>query len=111
MSEHAATKHHNRAMRFTDRAIDARRQGDAVAAKVLFRKAYWSERRAAEAFADRLDFEPTRSILYRSAAVLAADSGYPEEAERLCRVALAGSPPACVAAELRDLLREVGCSA
>jgi hypothetical protein len=54
--------------------------------------------------ADQLDFEPTRSVLHRSAASLAVECCQLREAERLIGRALAGNPPPDIADELRDLL-------
>ena len=54
--------------------------------------------------ADQLDFEPTRSVLHRSAASLAVECLQLREAERLIGRALAGNPPPDIADELRDLL-------
>ncbi|WP_243146698.1 hypothetical protein [Scytonema sp. UIC 10036] len=56
--------------------------------------------------ADLLDLEPTRSILHRSAAVLAVECSELRSAERLIGRALAGNPPDDIANELRDLLIE-----
>jgi hypothetical protein len=54
--------------------------------------------------ADQFDFEPTRSILHRSAATIAVECSLLREAERLIGRALSGNPPADIADELRDLL-------
>lgn len=54
-----------------------------------------------------LDFEPTRSILYRSAASLALKCEKLQEAEKLIAGGLLGNPPDEIADELRDLLENV----
>jgi hypothetical protein len=59
---------------------------------------------AANLVAEQLDFEPTRSVLHRSAASLAVECLQLREAERLIGQALAGNPPPDIADELRDLL-------
>ena len=64
---------HRQAMEQTDLALAARRQGDEVLALRHFRQAYELEAQAAAAFT-RLDAEPTRSVLFRSAATLALDA-------------------------------------
>ncbi|MEX0272339.1 hypothetical protein AB3R30_24800 [Leptolyngbyaceae cyanobacterium UHCC 1019] len=101
---------HQEAMELVDRAVLARQQGNAaeVANEVakFARAAFQKEREAADAVANHLDLEPTRSVLHRSAAVLALECTEVREAERLIGRALAGNPPDDIANELRDLLIE-----
>ena len=73
----------------------------------LAREALRSEAAAAELVRDNLAAEPTRAVLYRSAASLAIDCGEYREAERLIATALAGNPPEEIAQELRDLLLQL----
>jgi len=94
-------------MEQTDLALAARQQGDEVNALLHFQKAYDLEARAAAAFASRLDAEPTRSVLFRSAATLALDCKLLPEAEKLVCTALIGNPPDDIADELRDLLEQI----
>lgn len=94
-------------MEQTDLALAARQHGDEVAALRHFRKAYELEAQAAAAYATRLDAEPTRSVLFRSAATLALDCKLLPEAEKLVCTALSGNPPDEIADELRDLLEEI----
>jgi hypothetical protein len=98
---------HERAMEVTDEALAAKRRGDQVNARRLFYEAFDYERRAAEMVVPDLAAEPTRSVLLRSAASLAAECGEWREAERLIAVALSGNPPVEIAEELRDLLEQV----
>jgi hypothetical protein len=98
---------HRQAMEQTDLAHAARQQGDEVLALRYFRKAYELEAQAAAAFASRLDAEPTRSVLFRSAATLALDAKLLPEAEKLVCTALSGNPPEEIADELRDLLEQI----
>lgn len=98
---------HEDAMEAVDGALAARRTGDESAAQSYFRRAFESERRAAEILLDRTDREPTRSILLRSAATLALDCHEYREAERLIAAALAGDPPPEICEELRALLERV----
>jgi hypothetical protein len=51
-----------------------------------------------------LDYEPTRSVLYRSAATLARDCHDYGEAKRLIQKGLMGRPPDDIAEELKELL-------
>jgi len=97
---------HRGAMTLVDRALAARRTGDYRTAEGLFRQAFDAERAVAEAMAPDVDFEPTRSVLLRSAATLALDCDDWREAERLVAVALSGSPPEEIAEELRDVLEQ-----
>jgi hypothetical protein len=61
---------HETAMAFAEKALLSR---DPLRAGPLFRSAFEHERKAAELLEDALDYEPTRSALYRSAATLARD--------------------------------------
>ena len=73
----------------------------------LTRRAFELERDAAREIENQLEFEPTRSVLHRSAASLALECQEVREAERLIGRALSGSPPDEIAEELRDLLEDV----
>ena len=98
---------HREAMEQTDLALAARHLGDEVLALRHFHKAYELEAQAAAAYATRLDAEPTRSVLFRSAATLALDCRRLPEAEKLVCTALSGNPPDDIAEELRDLLEQI----
>jgi hypothetical protein len=98
---------HRDAMEQTDLALAARQQGDEVLALRHFHKAYQLEAQAAAAYATRLDAEPTRSVLFRSAATLALDCKLLPEAEKLVCTALTGNPSEDIAEELRDLLEQI----
>lgn len=98
---------HQHAMELCDRALAARASGEQGRAMELFRESFETENRAASLIADQFDFEPTRSILLRSAATLALDCSEYRSAERLIAAALAGNPPGEIAEELRDLLEQV----
>ncbi len=91
-------------MVLVDQAVLARQRGDAAQVAEFSRSAFQKEQAAANLLADQFDFEPTRSILHRSAAVLALECKELREAERLIGRALAGDPPDDIANELRDLL-------
>jgi hypothetical protein len=62
---------------------------------------------AAEQLRGDFDAEPSRSVLYRSAASLAMECGETREAEKLISIALIGNPPYEIAEELRNLLEQV----
>jgi hypothetical protein len=107
MQNNIETLHHQ-AMELVDRSILAKQQGDEAGSLELLRSplaqaklsAFEQERSAANLVADQLDFEPTRSVLHRSAASLAVECCQLREAERLIGRALAGNPPPDIANEL-----------
>ncbi len=68
--------------------------------------AFKFEKSAAESVRDQEDFEPTRSVLFRSAASLALESGNTGEAIRLAKSGLAGNPPDIVKEELKEILEK-----
>lgn len=98
--EEHAQELHRLAMTRTDEALAHQRAGRGAQARVHFTLAMTLERQAA----DRATQEPTRSVLYRSAATLARDAEQPDEMRRLVACGLAGAPPAEIADELRELL-------
>ena len=96
---------HNKAMDAAEQAVITGKQGNAQY-RDLFRQAFTYERQAATLLADNVDFEPSRSVLHRSAAALALEYGEWRVAEQLICAALAGNPPEDIAEELRDLLQK-----
>lgn len=99
------SKLHKVAMSLAGQAVGVQRIGGD--ARDLFRDAFENERAAAMLLVNSLEIEPTRSILFRSAASLAMDCGEFREAERLIGMALAGNPPEEICEELRDLYENV----
>jgi hypothetical protein len=73
-------------------------------ARRLYASAMENERAAANFLETALEIEPTRAILYRSAASLALRCQEYREAERLIAKGLAGEPPEEIAEEMRDLM-------
>lgn len=98
---------HRVAMERADLAVNAKRQGETAAAQRYFQEAVELESKAALMLADDMLAEPTRSVLFRSAASLALDCGRYQEAERLTGMGLAGNPPNAIAVELRVLIERV----
>jgi cold shock CspA family protein len=94
-------------MEYAEKALLAKLSGDIDRAKTMYKEAFERERRAAELVAPKLDVEPTRSVLLRSAASLAVNCGDFGEAERLITVALSGNPPDEVKNELNDLSQKI----
>jgi hypothetical protein len=98
---------HEQAMDLAEQAAIALRNEAPDQARSLFRRAFDLEAEAAHLLRGRVKDEPTRSVLYRSAASLALDCGESREAEQLITAALSGEPPDAIADELRDLLERV----
>ncbi len=98
---------HQKAMELAEQAAAARLAGLTDKYKRLTAEALSLEAEAAKSFAAGSNLEPTRSILYRSAAALAVECQELRVAEQLISAALAGNPPSEIADELRDLLEDV----
>jgi DEAD/DEAH box helicase domain-containing protein len=99
---------HDEAMALTDQALVAQRRGDEAEARWFFSRALELETQAAESVPVAVEAEPTRSILFRSAATLALRCGMVEAATTLAQAGLEGDPPASIAAELRTLADATG---
>lgn len=100
------TKTHREGMVFMQEALVAQGYGDEEAAHKLFEKAFELEKQAALMLINDFDNEPTRSVLFRSAACLAMDCKKYREAEKLAAQGLAGEPPQSIMNELRELCRK-----
>jgi hypothetical protein len=98
---------HDQAMAFAEKASVAKLSGNLEQANTLLRQAYRNEVEAAKLLEDISSPEPTRSILFRSAASLAIDCNALREAERLVAIGLSGNPPSYIAEELRDLFEKI----
>lgn len=105
MSE--ANELHRQAMALADLAEEARRTGDKEKCRALTVEALNLESTAAWKIANDATMEPSRSILFRSAASLAIGVGETRIAEQMIAAALAGNPPPEIVEELRDLLEDV----
>jgi len=97
---------HRQAMALADQALIAKNKGELKLAIELTKEALALEKAEAYRFADQKDYEPTRSVLFRSAAVLALECGQNREAEQLACDGLTGNPPSAIADELRSILDE-----
>lgn len=93
---------HSDAMDRAEQAIFAKRKGRVEEALALFEEAYRLEIQVAH----RSLTEPSRSVMYRSAASLALNAKLYREAEKACAAGLAGDAPAEIADELRSALEE-----
>jgi superfamily II DNA/RNA helicase len=105
--EHKIKELHRSAIDLADKAFIAQREGRQVEATNFIRQAFEKELLAADSVASDVQFEPTRSVLHRSAASLALQCGDLDTSERLIHKALSGSPPDEIAEELQDLLSQV----
>ncbi len=98
---------HRAAMETADRAVEAQQANRWDDAQSLFCQACRLESQAAMALAEDREAEPTRSVLLRSAATLALKGELHGCAAYLVARGLAGTPPAEIREELRDLLRSI----
>jgi hypothetical protein len=96
---------HQRSMDLAESATLAQQRGESVVE--LWREAFELEAQAAALLANEWQAEPTRSVLYRSAATLALRCDQVQAAERLVVTGLMGHPPEEIAAELRDLFVQI----
>lgn len=94
---------HHKAMELADQADSAKQQGSNTEAKDLYFEAFKYERAAAMEFENQLEVEPTRSVLFRSAATLALECEKLEEAQEMIGRGLSGSPPEEIKNELQNL--------
>jgi hypothetical protein len=100
---HETTKLHDEAMLLAEQADGARRAGDHAAAKRLFQLSLEKDRTAAESELT----QPSRCILFRSAAWLALEAEDPAEAERMAAKGLSDvGTPERVKNELRQVAEE-----
>jgi len=97
---------HQKAMDLAERAVILKNNGNIEKAEKFFRESFKNEAEAAGLVPATPSSEPTRSILYRSAAALALDCGELREAEKLAAAGLAGDPPPGIADELRKILEK-----
>ncbi len=98
---------HREAMAIAFDAFSAQREGNLEQYLDLSRQALEKEKAAAWLLFDKFDAEPTRSVLFRSAAQLAFNCGLVRETEQLIAAALVGNPPAEIMRELRQLSKRV----
>lgn len=94
-------------MEHADKADVARLFGEKDKSMRLMALAFEKEVAAANLMESAKDVEPTRSVLYRSAATLAWQCKMYEDAKRLIYQAKAGYPPPYIEEELDDLLGKV----
>jgi hypothetical protein len=98
---------HREAIELAKLAIEARDIGDKKLYYELSKQAFSLEKQAAYMLFANLETEPTRSVLFRSAATLAYNCGMLEEAQKLIYCAFSGSPHFEIKEELNLLLKQV----
>ncbi|MEI6046674.1 MAG: hypothetical protein WCS37_20160 [Chloroflexota bacterium] len=97
---------HDRAMDIAELAFVAKYKNDLAEFERLSRQALELESQAAKMLERDFEVEPTRSVLYRSAAALALNCKEYREAEKLIAMGLIGNPPPEIVGELRELLEQ-----
>ena len=102
-----ARQMHREAMNIVNQAQLALESGERARYEILLREAYIKEQEAAWELLHKSDAEPTRSILFRSAAQLAIECGEFKAAEKLVAAALFGNPPIEIQLELRELNQQI----
>ncbi|MDR2501248.1 MAG: hypothetical protein LBD37_09285 [Treponema sp.] len=98
---------HNQAMDLAEKAILLKISQKTNESVEAFNAAFSLEMQAAMQIQDKYDFEPSRSIMFRSAASLALNAGLFREAEKMIAIGLSGNPPEPIADELRDLYEDI----
>lgn len=98
---------HDRATDLSQMAVVARYEGRIEEARDLARQAFEYEIQAASLVPDKESSEPTRSILYLSAASLAYQCKNLQTAQRLVAEGLSGYPSLKVEQDLRDLFEQI----
>ena len=103
---------HQKAMGLADEAFYAKKKQELGSAQSKYLAAFEYEKAAATLLINDYDQEPTRSILFRSAANLLLNLPYPEsghfrQAEKMVAYGLSGNPPEEIAEELRESWREL----
>lgn len=94
---------HNEAMEIAEEAFLKRHLGEEAEAIQLFAEAYHMEITVAHSTVA----EPSRSVLFRSAATLALHANLLQEAEKAVAYGLTGDPPVMIADELRDVYERI----
>lgn len=97
---------HNQAMDLAENAFLAQQKGDKTAFVQLSREAFLLEKAAAMLLQNQFDAEPTRSILFKSAAFLAFDAQEYQECRDMITYTLLGKPDEIIKTEMNQLFDE-----
>lgn len=103
---------HQKAMSLADEAFYAKKKQELESAQAKYLAAFEYEKAAATLLVNNYDQEPTRSVLFRSAANLLLNLPFPEsthfrQAEKMIAHGLSGNPPEEIAEELRQAWKEL----
>ena len=98
---------HNKAMALLQDAIIYRQAGEDCAAEDIYKDAFIAEKKAADLVAKKENCEPTRSILYASAASLAYQAKEYKQSLNCIHKCLNGKPSAKIFKETTTLYKEV----
>ena len=93
---------HDQAMHLANLAVKTI-ENNPSQTKIYFQEAFLLEQKAAMTLVNDFDTEPSRSVLFRSAAHLALKAELYREAERMAAFGLSGNPPTEIAIELREV--------
>ena len=97
---------HNQAMDLAENAFLAQQKGDKIAFVQLSREAFLLEKAAAILLQNQFDAEPSRSILFKSAAFLAFDAQEYQECRDMITYTLLGKPDEIIKTEMNQLFDE-----
>ena len=97
---------HNQAMDLAENAFLAQQKGDKIAFVQLSKEAFLLEKAAALLLQNQLEAEPTRSILFKSAAFLAFDAQEYQECRDMITYTLLGKPDDLIKTEMNQLFDE-----
>ena len=98
---------HEEAMNMAENAFLAQQKGDKMTFVQLSKKAFLLEKEAALLLQNKLDAEPNRSVLFKSAAFLAFDAQEYQECRDMITYTLLGKPDNIIKAEMNQLFDEV----
>jgi hypothetical protein len=107
MKQNNSKELHREAMKYAQDAIVADAKGGKTAAFTLYEQAFALEKEAANLFILSFEKEPTRSVLFRSAASLAMNCKQYDEAKRMIHLGLAGNAPDEIVNELLQLSKQI----
>lgn len=99
-------KLHDKAMNLAENAFLAQQKGDANAFIKLSKEAFLLEKAAAILLKNEPNAEPSRSILFKSAAFLAFDAQEYQECRDMITYTLLGKPDTIIKAEMNQLFDE-----
>ena len=98
---------HKEAMENAQQALVAKEKGHKLLASKLYLRAFEIEKEVALFLENDIENEPTRSVIFRSAASFANICGLNYDAKELINKGLSGNPPKDIEDELRALLKDI----